>query len=95
MSKKKYTSEQKFRYHSSRDVSCGKYGLKFGGPKHSYSSGFVDGFHHIDNERATRREFGNKSGAAYSLGNKRGKAAANEYFLRTGKQPMHLSRFDD
>ena len=92
--KKKFTSEEKYRYHSSREVACGKYGLKFGGPKHSYSIGFSDGFHHIDNSSAMRSEFGKRSGASYSIGNKRGKAAAKEYFLRTGKQPSELRMFD-
>lgn len=95
MAKKKYTSEQKYRYHSSREVSCGKYGLKFGGPKHSYSIGFADGFHSIDNKRGILSEFGRKSGASYSIGNKRGRAAAKEYFLRTGKQPSDLHKFYD
>ena len=93
-SKKKYSPEEKYRYHASREVSCGKHGLEFGSPKHCYSSGFADAFHHIDNTRGINGEFGKRSGFAYAAGNKRGKAAAKEYFLKTGKQPSQLSRFD-
>lgn len=92
--RKKYSSEEKYRYHSSREVSCGKYGLEFGGPKHCYSTGFADAFHGIDNTRAINGEFGKHCSNAYASGNKRGKAAAKEYFLRTGKQPSDLRRFD-
>lgn len=88
--KKKYTSEQKYKYHDDRYFSCGKYGLDFGGSKHSYSAGFRDGFKGIDNTSALKREFGNKSGNSYSIGNRRGKIAAREYFNRTGKQPKDL-----
>lgn len=91
----KYSSEEKYRYHSSRKDSCGKFGLKFGGPKHCYSVGFVDGFKHIDNERAINGEFGKRSSKAYAVGNKRGSAAAKEYFLRTGKQTHSLRAFSD
>lgn len=88
---KKYSSEEKFRYHSSRDTACGRHGLKYGGPKHSYSSGFVDGFYFIDNTSATTSEFGKRSGNAYSIGNKRGRAAAIEYTKRTGRNPRSLN----
>lgn len=88
--RKKYSSEEKYRYHSSREVSCAKYGLKFGGPRHSYSIGFADGFHRIDNTRGMESEFGKRSSKAYAIGNKRGKAAAKEYFSRTGKNPHDL-----
>ena len=87
---KKYSSEEKYRYHSSRNTACGRYGLKYGGPKHSYSSGFADGFHFIDNTSATTSEFGKRSGKAYSIGNKRGQAAAIEYSKRTGHNPRSL-----
>ena len=87
---KKYTSEQKYKYHDDRYFSCGKYGLNFGGPKHSYSAGFRDAFKSIDNSLAVKREFGKRSGNAYTVGNRRGKKAAMEYFNRTGKQPRDL-----
>lgn len=93
-SRKKYTAEQKYRYHSSREVSCGKYGLKYGGPRHCYSVGFADGFKSINNTGGIKGEFGKRSSNAYAIGNKRGKAAAKEYFLRTGKQPRALRAFD-
>ena len=93
--KKYYTPEQKYKYHSSREVSCGKYGLKYGGPKYCYSAGFSDGFHNIDNGGPIKREFGGRSGSAYALGNRRGKAEAIKYFRTTGKQPSDLRRFDD
>ena len=63
---------------------------KYGGPKHSYSDGFRESFLGHNNESATRNEFGVKSGNAYAAGYKRGKKAAKEYFLKTGKQPFVL-----
>ena len=91
MKKKKYTAEQKYMYHSSRDRACGKFGIKFGSSKHCYSSGFADAFSGIDNSLATKREFGNKSGNSYSVGYKRGLKAAREYFNKTGKPPFLLT----
>ena len=88
---KKYSSEQKLRYHLNRASAPGRYNLKYGGTKHSYSDGFCEAFSGINNEAATRAEFGKKSGNAYSIGHKRGVKAANEYFNRTGKQPFVLS----
>ena len=87
---KKYSSEEKYFYHSDRDGNCGKYGLKFGSPAHCYSAGFRDAFHGRNNTTATTGEFGKKSGKAYALGYKRGADATWEYFQRTGKQPSHL-----
>ena len=89
---KQYSPEEKYRYHSSRESSCGRYGLKFGGAGHCYSSGFVDAFHFRDNTRATTAEFGKKSGNSYALGYKRGSAEAMKYFKTTGKQPGDLTR---
>ena len=43
-SKKQFTPKERYDYHSSRYMSCGKYGLKFGSPKHCYSFGFTDAF---------------------------------------------------
>lgn len=87
---KRYTSEEKFRYHNDRYFSCGKYGLSFGGSKHCYSTGFRDAFKGRNNVGGIESEFGKKSGNSYSLGFKRGKKAAHEYFNRTGKQPFDL-----
>ena len=89
--KKKYTAQQRYEYHSQRDRACGKFGIKFGSPKHCYSFGFSDAFSGIDNSGATKFEFGNKSGNAYILGHKRGVKAAREYFNKTGKQPFMLA----
>lgn len=86
MPKKKYTELEKLKYHHSREYACGRYGLKYGGPKHCYSSGFVDGVSFRDNTAATRGEFGSKSARAYASGYKRGEAAAFSYFKSTGKQ---------
>ena len=88
---KKYSLEDRLSYHSSRDRSPGRFGLKYGGTKHCYSFGFVDGFEHIDNSKATIKEFGKRAGKAYLIGNERGKKAAREYFNKTGKQPSTLS----
>ena len=90
MARKKYSSEEKYRYHNSRVGSAAKHGIKFGDPKHSYSCGFTDGFHGINNTRALKRELGKKSGNAYAIGQRRGEAAAHEYFMRTGNQPGDL-----
>ena len=89
---KKYSSEDKYFYHSSRESACGRYGLNFGDPKHCYSSGFVDAFHGRDNTHGYKAEFGQKSGNGYAMGYRRGKKAAAEYFKRTGKQPSDLGR---
>lgn len=91
MSKKKYSSEEKFRYHNDRYYSCGKYGLKFGGTKHCYSVGFRDAFKGRNDVGAVKSEFGRKSARAYTLGFKRGEKSAWEYLKRTGKQPFSLN----
>ncbi len=88
--KKKYTAKQRYDYHRDRDGNCGKYGIKYGSPKHCYSFGFVDGFKDIDNTVATKREFGVKSGNAYNRGFIRGRDAAKEYLKTTGKQPFTI-----
>lgn len=88
--RKKYSPEEKLEYHSKRARAPGRFNLKFGGTKHSYSDGFRESFIGHNNEYATRREFGEKSGNAYALGYKRGRKAAKEYFLKTGKQPFDL-----
>ena len=88
--RKKFTSEEKFKYHNDRYLSCGKYGLDFGDSKHLYSAGFRDGFYHMDNSSGVKSEFGKRSANSYSIGNRRGKAAALDYFKRTGKQPNDL-----
>ena len=87
---KRYTSEEKYHYHNDRYFSPGKYGLKFGGTKHCYSDGFRDGFKGINNTLATERELGKRAGKAYDLGRRRGKAAANDYLNKTGKNPCFL-----
>ena len=89
---KKFSIKQRFDYHNDRYFGCGRYGLKFGSPKHCYSTGFRDGFYGIDNSGATTLSFGKKSGFAYKSGNKRGKRAAKKYFLTTGKQPFDIDR---
>lgn len=90
MAKKKYSVKQRFDYHRDRVDSCGKYGLKFGSPKHCYSDGFVDAFSSRDNSRGITSEFGENSGKAYRSGYERGRKAATEYYLTTGKQPSSL-----
>ena len=90
MPRKKYSSEEKYCYHKSRVYSAAKHGIKFGDPKHSYSIGFSDGFKDIDNTSSMKSEFGKKSGNAYAIGQRRGVAAAREYFMRTGKDPHAL-----
>lgn len=86
MPKKKYTELEKLKYHHDREYSCGRFGLKFGGPKHTYSFGFNDGVSGFDNTAAVRSESGRKMARVYSTGYKRGQAAARSYFKKTGKQ---------
>lgn len=88
--RKKYTAEEKLSYYSKRAKAPGRFNLKFGGSKHSYADGFREAFLGHNNESATRREFGEKSGNAYALGYKRGKKTAHEYFMKTGNQPFDL-----
>lgn len=88
---KKYTVEERLEYHSKRARAPGRFNLKYGEPKHSYSDGFREAFTGRNNESPTRREFGEKSGNAYAAGYKRGDKAAKEYFLKTGKQPFVLA----
>lgn len=90
MAKQKYTSEQKYRYHSARQGNADKFGIKYGGTKYMYSAGFTDGFHGIDNTRAVKKDSGTKVARSYSTGRNRGRKAAFEYFSRTGKQPGSL-----
>ena len=87
---KKYTIEERLEYHSKRARVPGRFNIKLGGPKHSYSDGFRESFLGHNNESAIRNEFGVKSGNAYAAGYKRGKKAANEYFLKTGENPFKL-----
>lgn len=89
-----YTIEERFKYHTERDTACGKFGLEFGSPKHTYSSGFRDAFMNIDNRSGVRSEFGAKSARAYSSGHARGEKAAREYFDKTGKQPSELTKYN-
>ena len=88
---KKYTIEERLKYHSNRSRAPGRFNIEFGGPKHSYSDGFREAFWGHNNESATRGEFGKKSGNAYAAGYKRGDKAAKEYFLKTGKHPLDLA----
>ena len=85
--KKRYSVEEKYRYHSSRDRSPAKHGIVFGSPSHCYSAGFADAFHGRNNTGAISSEFGKKSGKAYKLGYQRGADATWAYFYSTGKQP--------
>ncbi len=88
----KYSIKERYDYHSGRYYSCARYGIKFGSPKHCYSTGFRDAFAGRDNADPISREFGKTSGSAYKLGYKRGQSAAKKYFLTTGKQPSNISR---
>ncbi len=90
---KKYSAEEKFRYHASRSVSCGKHGIKYGSPSHCYSDGFCEAFHSRNNTSGVTSQFGKKSGNAYSLGYKRGRKAMWEYIKTTGKDPYTLSKY--
>lgn len=88
--KKKYSAEDKFKYHFSRDMAPGRFNLKYGGSKHCYSFGFCDAFDSRNNYGAVKREFGKKSALAYNLGRIKGQRASNEYLEKTGKQPSML-----
>ena len=87
MSKKnnKFSIEKRYNYHLSRDRNSAKYGIKFGGTKQSYSMGYVDAFHNVNNSSAVKRDFGKKSFASYLLGLIRGRKAAKAFTQKTGK----------
>ena len=57
---KRYSCEEKYKYHSARDSAPGRVGLKFCGGKHMYSFGFADGFKGHNNASGVRGEFGKK-----------------------------------
>ncbi len=96
MAKKvKFSSEQRYKYHSARQGALEKYGLEFGGTKHMYSSGFTDAFHGIDNTKAVKGEFGVRCSRFYALGRAQGRKCAMEYLKRTGNPPSILNRYDD
>lgn len=80
--KSNYSIEDRLSYHLSRENNCGKFGIEFGGTKHSYSSGFADAFSGRDNTSAMTSEFGKRSGNSYSVGYKRGRKAAFDYFKK-------------
>lgn len=84
-SMKKFSIKERYLYHNSRDRSPARFGIKRGCPKNSYSSGFVDAFHQVNNSHGVKREFGNQSSKAYDLGHKRGVKAAKAYSDHTGK----------
>lgn len=72
--KKRYSPDDKYTYHLSRDISPSLTGLKFGSARHLYSTGFVDAFDGRDNASAVKKQFGAKSAAGYRFGYKRGQA---------------------
>ena len=85
MKNKKFSLKDRIAYHRDRDRNYKKYGIKFGGPRHSYSVGFSDGIDHLDNSAVTKRLYGSRSARAYNFGRKRGKIAAAKYFEKYGK----------
>ena len=87
---KKFSPLQKFNYHSSRYYSPKRHGIRFGSLKHTYSVGFVDAFHAINNYTGIVAESGKKAGKAYLQGNKRGWNTAYKYKKTTGKDPKDL-----
>ena len=82
---KRFSITERYSYHNSRDRSPARFGIKRGSPKNSYSAGFVDAFHQVDNSHGVKSEFGNRSSRAYDFGHKRGVKAAKAYFDHTGK----------
>ena len=87
---KKYTSEEKYSYHTSRDRNFREYGLKPGSSQRCYSAGFADGFEGLNQKSEIERQFGKRPSGAYAFGHKRGRVEARKYFLRTGKRPSAL-----
>lgn len=76
---------ERYNYHNSRDRSPGRFGIKMGDPKNSYSAGFVDAFHGVNNSYVIRSEFGKHSARAYDRGRRVGVLAAKKYSNNTGK----------
>ena len=88
--KKRFSPEERYKYHNSRDRNPSKYGIKRGGAKNCYSAGFADAFAKVNNVKSVRNEFGAVSAGAYSLGLKRGNAAAKAYEKKTGKSSIYV-----
>lgn len=92
MSKKnnKFSIVERYNYHSSRERNSAKHCIEFRGTKHSYSMGYVDAFHNVNNSSAVKREFGKKSFASYLLGLIRGRKAAKAFTQKTGKPSFYI-----
>lgn len=88
--KQQFSIEQRFSYHFERERHPLKNKIKYGGPKHSYSTGYREAFSGHNNESGQRREFGQESGNAYIMGYRRGERDAYTYWKKTGKQPNDL-----
>ena len=82
---KRFSITERYIYHSSRDRSPVKFGIKKGSSKNCYSAGFADAFHQSNNSNAIKKEFGKRSSKAYDFGYKRGIKAAKVYSKKTGK----------
>ena len=81
---KKYSFEQKYKYHMKRDRNCSSFGIKYGSPKQFYSMGFVDGADGRNNSSTVSHKFGNKSGFAYDAGYKRARAEISKFVKKNG-----------
>ena len=69
---KRYSTEDKLKYHTKRDLNPKGFGLVFGEPKHSYSMGYLDGFDGTNNSRFVESHYGKRSSISYEFGRKRG-----------------------
>lgn len=83
--KRHYSPQEKLSYHTSRDLSPSRYGIKAGSAKHLYSFGFTDGFAGRNNARGVESEFGKKAASGYRLGHARGEKEVCKDL--TGKYP--------
>ena len=72
--RKKFSLQEKIKYHRRRDRDPSLFGLKNTDPKRAYSDGFVDGIDSNRNDRNFYKNFaGLKAANAYSFGRARGR----------------------
>lgn len=84
--KKRFSPQEKLSYHTSRDLSPSRYGIKAGSAKHLYSFGFINGFSGLNNASGVEGKFGKKAASGYRFGYARGEKEAYKDMM--GKYPL-------
>ena len=91
MANKHYTLAEKIRYHNTRADYPGRFNLRLGSGKQSYSFGFSDAMRGFDNASAVKANFGNKAFFAYNQGQRRGNAEIKNYLKNSNKSFFNCS----